>query len=93
MTTILSANGLIEIPDEFRKVDALKPGQRCDIERVGQGEYHVQVKDEKPAARESWVSILRECPVKDWWEPLDHSNLLITRDNARLFDEADEDES
>ncbi len=34
MTTILSANGLLEIPEEFRKADDLKPGQRCDIERV-----------------------------------------------------------
>ena len=60
---------------------------------MGLGQYHVQVKDEKPPVRESWLSILRECPVKDWWEPLDHSNLLITRDNARLFDEADKDAS
>jgi hypothetical protein len=93
MTTILTANGLLEIPEEFREVDALKPGQRCEIERLGLGQYHVQVRDEKPPVRESWVSILRECPVKDWWEPLDHSNLLITRDNARLFDEADKDAS
>ena len=93
MTTILTANGLLEIPEEFREVDALKPGQRCEIERLGLGQYRVQVKDEKPPVRESWVSILRECPVKDWWEPLDHSNLLITRDNARLFDEADKDAS
>ena len=93
MTTILSANGLLEIPEEFRKADALQAGQRCEIERVGHGEYRVQVNDEKPLPKESWVKILRECPVKDWWEPLDHSNLLITRDNTRLFEEADEDES
>ena len=93
MTTILSANGLLEIPEVFRKADALQAGQRCEIERVGHGEYHVQVNDEKPLPKESWVKILRECPVKDWWEPLDHSNLLITRDNTRLFEEADEDES
>lgn len=88
MTTILSANGLLEIPEVFRKTDALKPGQHCEIERLSQGEYHVQVTAEKPALQESWVKILRECPVKDWWEPLDHSNLLITRDNSQLFAEA-----
>ena len=92
MTTILSADGLLEIPEEFRKSDGLKPGQRCEIERLGHGEYHLQVKDEKPASRESWVKILRECPEKDWWEPLDHSNLLITRDNSRLFEDPDKDE-
>jgi len=37
MTTVLSADGLIEIPEAFRKADSLKPGQRCDIERVGEG--------------------------------------------------------
>lgn len=42
MTTILSAHGLLEIPEEFRKADSLKPGQRCDIERLGQGEYRVR---------------------------------------------------
>lgn len=83
MTTILSADGLLEIPEVFRQADALKRGQHCKIERLSQGEYHVQVIDEKPALQESWVKILRECPVQDWWEPLDHSNLLITRDNSR----------
>lgn len=92
MTTILSADGLLEIPEEFRKTDDLKPGQRCEIERLGHGDYRVQMNDEKSLPKESWVKILRECPVKDWWEPLDHSNLLITRDNTRLFEEADEKE-
>ncbi len=73
MTTILSADGLIEIPEVFRAADSLKPGQHCEIARLGLGEYHVQITDEQPAPRESWVKILRECPVKDWWEPLDHA--------------------
>lgn len=70
MTTILSANGLIEIPEVFRKADALKPGQRCDIERVGQGEYRVSMKGEQTEEpRKSWVEILLACPVKGWYEP------------------------
>lgn len=93
MTTILSATGGLEVPEVFRKADGLHAGQRCEIERVGQGEYHLRVDDGKPRSKESWVKILRECPVKDWWEPLDHSNLLITRDNTRLFEDEGEDES
>jgi bifunctional DNA-binding transcriptional regulator/antitoxin component of YhaV-PrlF toxin-antitoxin module len=93
MTTILSAGGSVEIPEEFRKTDDLKPGQLCEIERVSHGDYHVRVTDQEPVAKESWVKILRECPVKDWWEPLDHSNLLITRDISRLFEDGDADES
>jgi hypothetical protein len=74
MTTMLSANGLIEIPEVYRKADALKPGQRCDIERVGHGEYRVSAKDEHTEEpRKSWVDILLACPVKGWYEPLEGS--------------------
>ena len=70
MTTILNANGLLEIPEVFRKTDTLKPGQRCDIERVSKGEYRVSVKDEATVEPEkSWVDILLACPVKGWYEP------------------------
>ena len=69
MTTILSANGLLEIPEAFRRADALEAGQRCEIERVGQGEYHVRVGGVLPAEkpRERLGDVLRSCPVKDWW--------------------------
>jgi len=72
MTTILSANGLLEIPEAFRKADALKPGQRCDIERVSKGEYRVSVKaqaaPEQPG--QSLVELLRSCPVKGFYTPM-----------------------
>ena len=74
MTTILSADGLLEIPEEFRKADALKPGQRCDTERVGQGEYRVSVEptvDDGP--KERLIDVLLSCPVKDWWVEPDRS--------------------
>ena len=75
MTTILSANGLIEIPEEFRKADSLKPGQRCEIERVGHGEYRVRVEDQ-PAdgqTKESLVDLLLNCPVKGFYVPMDRT--------------------
>ena len=75
MTTILSANGLIEIPEEFRKADSLKPGQLCEIERVGHGEYRVRV-EEQPAAgqpKERLIDVLLSCPVKDWFTPMDRT--------------------
>lgn len=76
MTTILSANGLIEIPEEFRKADALKPGQRCEIERVGQGEYRVRVADgEERATGGNWVEWLLACPEKGWFVEPDRSEL------------------
>jgi translation initiation factor 2 alpha subunit (eIF-2alpha) len=72
MTTILSADGLLEIPEAFRKADALKPGQRCDIERLGLGEYRVRVQDQNVSeSEESWVDVLLACPVKGWFEPIE----------------------
>ena len=75
MTTTLSANGLIEIPEVFRKADALQPGQRCEIERLGQGEYRLRVGDAVvPAeARERLIDVLSSCPVKDFFTPMERS--------------------
>ena len=71
MTTILSANGLLEIPEAFRKADALQPGQLCDIERVGEGDYRVRVTLPGNAVQPkgSLVALLRSCPVKGFFTP------------------------
>jgi len=74
MTTVLSANGLIEIPEAFRKADALKPGQRCDIERVGQGEYRLRVEGAEPSEG-NWVEWLLACPEKGWFVEPDRSEM------------------
>ena len=75
MTTILSANGLIEIPEVFRNADSLKPGQRCEIERVGHGEYRLHVGDavSPDEPRERLIDVLRSCPVKDFFTPMERS--------------------
>lgn len=86
MTTTLTADGLLEIPEVFRKADALQPGQRCDIERVGRGEYRLRVEEptEVPAGT-SWLDVLLACPVKDWYVPLEDAQ---TTDDLKpgLFD-------
>ena len=76
MTTILSANGLLEIPEVFRKADALQAGQRCEIERVGHGEYHVRVGEAVSAGeqKERLIDVLRSCPVKDFFIPMDRAD-------------------
>lgn len=66
MTTILSANGSLEIPEEFRAADGLKPGQRCDIERMGRGEYRVRAAEAGEAPGGNWVEWLLACPEKGW---------------------------
>lgn len=72
MTAILSKDGLIEIPEAFRKADDLKPGQHCDIERVRHGEYRLTVADDT-LPKERLIDVLRSCPVKDWWSESDRS--------------------
>ena len=72
MTAILSKDGLIEIPEAFRKADDLKPGQHCDIERVGHGEYRLTVAaDTLP--KERLIDVLLRCPVKGFFRPLDRT--------------------
>ena len=75
MTTILSASGLIEIPEVFRKADALKPGQRCDVERVGRGEYRVLVEEPPQVPGPTWVDWLLACPEKGWLLEPDRSEM------------------
>ncbi len=74
MTTTLTPSGLIEIPEAFRKADDLRPGQRCDIERTGRGEYRVRINDagaERP--REKLIDVLMSCPVKGWFHAMDRT--------------------
>ena len=72
MTTTLSADGRLEFPEVFRKADDIKPGQRCDIERVGEGEYRVRVtmKESSGKQKQSLVELLRSCPVKGFYTPM-----------------------
>lgn len=70
MTTTLTAEGLIEIPEEFRRADALKPGQRCEVERVGMGEYRVTVTNENRQGAMDW---LLSCPEKGWFIPIEQT--------------------
>jgi len=86
MTTVLSADGLIEIPEVFRKADSLKPGQRCDIERVGEGEYRVSVQVADDLPKERLIDVLRSCPVKDWWVEPDRGE-RTTLEPSTLFAE------
>ena len=71
MTTFISAEGLLEIPEAILKDDILQPGQRCEIERVGDGEYRVKVTGEDGEPEQSVLDWLLSCPVKDWYLPME----------------------
>ncbi|MEQ1749284.1 MAG: hypothetical protein ABL974_07665 [Prosthecobacter sp.] len=86
MTITLSAHGLLEIPEVFRKADDLKPGQRCDIERVGEGDYRLRMEKEPDAMAPDLVAWLLACPVKDWWVEHGRSERTALKPST-LFDE------
>ncbi len=92
MTTTLSADGSIQIPEAFRKADALKEGQRCEIERVGEGEHRLRVAASRPddptPCEESWVKWLFDCPEKGWFQEPDRSQEEMTSlEPSKLFEE------
>ena len=88
MTTILSARGLLEIPEVFRMEDNLRPGQPCEIDRVGKGEYLVRVAEAASEGEraQALLGVLSSCPVKDWWVEPDRSE-RTTLDASPLFAE------
>ena len=88
MTTILSPRGLLEIPEAFRVADNLRPGQPCEIDRVGKGEYLVRVAESVSEGEraQALLGVLSSCPVKDWWVEPDRSE-RTTLDASPLFAE------
>jgi hypothetical protein len=75
MTATFSAHGLIEIPAIFREADAIKPGQRCDIQRIGKGEYQLRITTDDPKPKRRLVDVLLDCPVKGWMPEPDRSEM------------------
>jgi bifunctional DNA-binding transcriptional regulator/antitoxin component of YhaV-PrlF toxin-antitoxin module len=70
MTATISAQGLIEIPAIFRETDHITPGQRCEIERVGEGSYAIHLvkgSSSEPRPKRRLVEVLLDCPAKGWW--------------------------
>ena len=84
MTAILSKDGTIQIPEQFRQADHLVPGQACEIERLGQGEYRVTAAPVR--AKERLIDVLRSCPVRDWWVEPDRGE-RTSLESPRLFSE------
>lgn len=68
MTTTINADGLLRIPELFRETDAIVPGQRFEIERLGRGEYRVKA-ETTPNGEEKigLVDLLLSCPVKGFF--------------------------
>lgn len=75
MTAIISANGLLEIPAIFREADAIQPGQRWEIERIGKGAYQLRVAADESRPKRRLVDVLLDCPVKGWFSEPDRSEL------------------
>jgi hypothetical protein len=86
MTTVLTEAGLLEIPEVFRRVDALQPGQPCEIERVGERDYRVTIAQEPRPEGTDLVTWLLACPEKDWWVETNRNERGALKPST-LFDE------
>ena len=85
MLSVYGERGLV--PYRLKQqADALKPGQRCDIERVGEGDYRVRVEKSPEEMEPDLVAWLLACPVKDWWVEPDRRERTALKP-AILFDE------
>ena len=69
MKTTVSSKGQIVLPVEFRRLDAIKPGQVFDVERLDEGEYRLTRRE--PAPNEGVVDWLLSCPDHGWFVPID----------------------
>jgi AbrB family looped-hinge helix DNA binding protein len=69
MKTTVSTKGQIVLPAEIRQRDGIEPGQEFEIERLGEGEYHL-VRIRAPA-NEGLVDWLLACPEKGYFVPIE----------------------
>ncbi|HTE84466.1 MAG TPA: AbrB/MazE/SpoVT family DNA-binding domain-containing protein [Dehalococcoidia bacterium] len=79
MRTSISSKGQIVLPAEIRRQDNIEPGQEFDIERIDSGEYRLRRIEQR--RNQGLVQLLLNCPVKDWFEPLDRAE---TTDDIRV---------
>jgi len=68
MKTRVSTKGQIVLPAEVRELDEIEPGQEFLVERIDRGEYRL-TRTTKPR-NQGLVTLLLDCPVKGWFEPL-----------------------
>jgi AbrB family looped-hinge helix DNA binding protein len=69
MKTTLSSKGQIVLPAELRREDGIQPGDQFEVERLEAGEY--VLRRLVPPPNNGLVSLLRSCPVHDWFVPVD----------------------
>ncbi len=71
MKTTLSSKGQIVLPAELRREDEIQPGDQFEVERLEAGAY--VLRRVTPPPNDGLVSLLRSCPVHDWYVPVDRS--------------------
>jgi bifunctional DNA-binding transcriptional regulator/antitoxin component of YhaV-PrlF toxin-antitoxin module len=73
MKIIISSKREIVLPAELCRQDGIEAGQAFEIQRVGPGKY--LLKRTKGLRRQGPVDLLLACPVKDWFESADRSEM------------------
>jgi AbrB family looped-hinge helix DNA binding protein len=73
MKTTISTRGQIVLPAELRQEDGIEPGQQFEVERLAPGEYVLKRMERQP--NQGLVDLLLACPTKDWFHPLDRTEM------------------
>ena len=71
MIITISSKGQIVLPLELRRQYRIEPGQEFEVERIDRGEYLLKRKTRR--RNEGLRALLLNCPVKDWFQPIDRS--------------------
>lgn len=69
MKTVVSDEGQVVLPVEFRQQDKIEPGQEFEIERIDRGEYRLIRLS--PPKNQGLVEWLLACPEKGFFVPID----------------------
>jgi hypothetical protein len=85
VSTQLSSDHRVSIPENFVQQDDLHVGQWAEVARLREGLYLVEMTSGSPS-RERLMDVLLACPVKDWWKPETSPELLSLQPSA-LFAE------
>lgn len=68
MRTVVSSKGQIVLPARIRQLDAIKPGQQFEVERIDRGEYRLTLRE--PPPNEGLTDWLLACPEKGFFVPV-----------------------
>lgn len=73
MRTTISRTGRIALSAQLQRLDNIESGDIFEIKRIGRGKYLLRRRT--GPRNEGLIGLLLACPAKDWFRPLDRTEL------------------